>query len=63
MAENHRHRLAQAGKQRFEHREGLTLVFIQRVLLSVGAQRNALTKLVEAQQMLLPLLVKHLQEQ
>ena len=52
MAEHHCHRLAEAGKQPLEHGEGLALVFVQRVLLRVGAKGNALAKLVEAEEML-----------
>ena len=63
MAEDHRHRFTKTGKKRFEHREGFALIFIQRVLLRIGTKRDALTKLIKAQQMFLPLLVKNLQEQ
>ena len=62
MAEHHCHRLAEAGKQPLEHGEGLALVFVQRILLRVGAKGNALAKLVEAEEMLFPLLVQHLQQ-
>src|SRR3546814_7954401 len=58
MAERAGHLLAQPRQQRVEQFERLALVLVERVLLGIGAQADALTQMVERQQVLLPELVE-----
>src|SRR3546814_6240006 len=62
MAERSGHLLAQPRQQRVEQFERLALVLVERVLLGIGAQADALTQMVERQQVLLPELVEQLEE-
>src|SRR3546814_16638949 len=62
MAERAGHLLAQPRQQRVEQFERLALVLVEGVLLGLGAQADALTQMVERQQVLLPELVEQLEE-
>src|SRR5690606_1665082 len=62
VAEGPRHRLAKPCQHRVEQLERFGLVFVQRVFLGIGAEPDALAKVIEAEQMLLPDLVEQLQE-
>ncbi len=58
---HHRNRFAHLAEHRFEHPERLGLVFVQRVALAECAQINALSQMVEIEQMLFPVLVENLE--
>ena len=60
MRQHRRCRFTQTFEELFKHHERFTLIFVKRVFLPIGAQRNTLAQLIKAQQMFLPLLVKHL---
>src|ERR671913_488588 len=56
------HLLAQAGQEVVEEIERLALVLVQRVLLAVRTQADALAQMVEMEQVLLPALVEELHQ-
>jgi hypothetical protein len=47
----------------FEEGEGLALVLHERVSLAIGSESNALTQVVQRQQMVLPLTIDSVEEQ
>ena len=57
------HPLAQSLQHLLEQVEGLALVFVERVLLGIGAQPDPLAQVIQTQQVLLPHLVEDLQQQ
>ena len=62
IREKRRHAHAQVDQHRFEQGERLALVLVQRVALPVRPEADALAQMIERQQVLLPVLVQHLQE-
>ena len=62
MGKRSRHRLAQPGQHGVEECEGFLLVFVQRVLLRISAQADALAQVVQLEQVLLPDLVEKLEQ-
>src|SRR3546814_18916922 len=45
-----------------EQREGFLLIFVDRLLLRIGAQEHDLTQRVERREMLLPMMVERLEQ-
>ena len=54
--------LAQAAQQVVEEIERLALVLVQRILLAVGPEADALAQMVEVEQVILPALVENLDQ-
>ena len=53
---------AQTVEHGFKHVEGFTLILVQRIALTISPQADALTQMVQIEQLLLPGLVEHLQQ-
>ena len=57
------HVLADDRQHPLEHRERLMLIFVDRLLLGVGAQVNDLPERVEHREMLLPVMIEALEQE
>ena len=63
MSQYARNGFTQTSQQRFKKREGFRLVFIERIALCIGPQRNALAQMIQLQQVILPRLIQKLEQQ
>src|SRR3546814_9878238 len=54
--------LADIRQHALEQREGFLLIFVDRLLLRIGAQEHDLTQRVERREMLLPMMVERLEQ-
>ena len=61
VSKNLRHSFAQGFQHRLEQIEGFVFVLVQGIALTISTQINALSQMVEVQQVLLPQLVEQLQ--